>query len=314
MAQAVTVYRWDDPGAPQINSAKPSEIIDVLKKCLVDGYGSKLPLGWENIAEDSANQKVVFKNNVVAGGSGNEVQIHSYNATDNSETLLRVNPCQHWVDWDTYTKKGFQKYIQLKSSWTNWFLIGTAKAFYFISGHPTATIAQYDSHNEYGLFLDDFESFYQNETLQMIALSADSMNPEELTGTSYFGYNYAFNCAFSVYNDRDTVESVKLFNLDGTENSRKYLARPTQRNRAKDVPNNSECEHFAEVMIYSESFFNGAYRGKIPGILHALVPFHTGSSGAWPLITNINGHDHLAVRSNNNNVKLYINMESWDAN
>ncbi|MFM9577847.1 hypothetical protein, partial [Streptomyces turgidiscabies] len=92
-----------------------------------------------------------------------------------------------------------------------------------------------DSHNEYGLFLGDFESFYQNETLQMIALSADSMNPEELTGTSYFGYNYAFNCAFSVYNDRDTVESVKLFNLDGTENSRKYLARPTRRNRAKDV-------------------------------------------------------------------------------
>jgi len=312
MAQPVTVYRWDDVGAPQITSAKPSEIINVMKKCLVDGYGSKSSLGWESVAEDPVNQKIVFKNNVELGGSGNEVQIHSHNGTDNNETLLRVNVCQHWVDWDIYTKKGFQKYIQLKSSWTNWLLIGTAKAFYFISDDPTAPIAKYDSHSGYGLFLGDFSANYPNETLSMVALSGSKDNPTDQLGTSNFGYKFGFNHAFSLYSDADTPESVKLYSLDGTENFQSYFARPLERNRASTVPANSNCEHYTEILIYSETFFNGAHRGRVPGIIHALVPFHTTASGSSPLITKINGHDHLAVMSNNNNVKLYINMESWD--
>lgn len=311
MAQAVTVYRWDDPGAPQLTSAKPSEVIDILKKCLIDGYGSKQPLGWEVVAEDPTNQRVVFKNNIAEGASGNEVQIHSYNGTDNSQTLLRVNTCQHWVDWDIYNKKGYQKYIQLKTSWTNWFLIGTPKAFYFISADPTAPLAKYDSHYEYGLFLGDFDANYPNETVSMFAISADRSNPKDQTSTSNFGYNFSFNTGLSVYNDSDVTESVKLYDLDGSENTKDYFCRPIIRNRLKDVPNNDTCEHYGEILIYSDAFFNGSFRGKLPGIIHALVPFQTSASGSWPLISNINGQDHLAVRSNNNNIKLYINMESW---
>ena len=69
MAQAVTVYRWDDPGAPQIVDGRPSEFINVFKKCLVEGYGDKQPLGWQVQLEEAIN-KISFINDVTAGGSG----------------------------------------------------------------------------------------------------------------------------------------------------------------------------------------------------------------------------------------------------
>ena len=46
----VKVYRWDDEGAPQVESAAGS-IKTILKACLVTGYGEgnkrKDGLGWE---------------------------------------------------------------------------------------------------------------------------------------------------------------------------------------------------------------------------------------------------------------------------
>ena len=54
MASPVTIYRWDDVGAPQIVDGKPSEYMNMLKKCLVEGYGSKASLGW-TVVDDIAS-------------------------------------------------------------------------------------------------------------------------------------------------------------------------------------------------------------------------------------------------------------------
>lgn len=56
MAQALTVYRWDDLGAPQLTQTHGSAV-DVLKKCLIDGYGAKSAAGWvlEDISADNNN-------------------------------------------------------------------------------------------------------------------------------------------------------------------------------------------------------------------------------------------------------------------
>lgn len=42
---APTVYRWDDADAPVLSGSNGS-LINVLQKCLVDGYGSKAAAGW----------------------------------------------------------------------------------------------------------------------------------------------------------------------------------------------------------------------------------------------------------------------------
>lgn len=53
MALTPTVYRWDDPGAPDLNAIMPTSddkrrlfFHTVIRACLVDGYGSKPAAGW----------------------------------------------------------------------------------------------------------------------------------------------------------------------------------------------------------------------------------------------------------------------------
>ena len=59
---SVKVYRWDDEGAPQVESAAGS-IKTILKACLVTGYGEgnkrKDGLGWEMAFEKA--QEACFR-------------------------------------------------------------------------------------------------------------------------------------------------------------------------------------------------------------------------------------------------------------
>tara|TARA_B110000211_G_scaffold15953_1_gene16699 strand:+ start:30563 stop:31603 length:1041 start_codon:yes stop_codon:yes gene_type:complete len=59
MARTPTVFRWDDPGAPDLNAIMPTNndknklfIHTVLKACLVDGYGDKAAAGWSMPQEE----------------------------------------------------------------------------------------------------------------------------------------------------------------------------------------------------------------------------------------------------------------------
>lgn len=60
-------YRSDDASAPTLNGQAGS-LIDVLKACLVDGYGAKAGAGWTlEIAEVANNNKILLRNNSVSG-------------------------------------------------------------------------------------------------------------------------------------------------------------------------------------------------------------------------------------------------------
>lgn len=50
---APTVYYYDDPGAPVISSAQDG-FYQILRACLVDGYGSKPAAGWSVVYDDWA--------------------------------------------------------------------------------------------------------------------------------------------------------------------------------------------------------------------------------------------------------------------
>ena len=94
MGLPVTVYRYTDPGAPQVNNGTPSEWINVLKKVLVEGYGTKVGLGWTVEFENAAAFKIAFRNKVADGGSGGYVQFSSNGAvnTVNATLLVSVLP------------------------------------------------------------------------------------------------------------------------------------------------------------------------------------------------------------------------------
>lgn len=59
MSLPVTMYRWDDPGAPQLDLNNGS-MLQVLKKCLIDGYGTKQGAGWTLNEISADNNNMIF--------------------------------------------------------------------------------------------------------------------------------------------------------------------------------------------------------------------------------------------------------------
>lgn len=76
MARTPTVYRWDDPGAPDLNAIMPTTndkkrlwMHTVLKACLVDGYGGRAAAGWTMPHEEITSEgcRFVLKNTANSG-------------------------------------------------------------------------------------------------------------------------------------------------------------------------------------------------------------------------------------------------------
>lgn len=65
----VIKYSWSDAGAPQMSATVGvlGSLNNILKKCLVEGYGSKPGAGWTVAFEDIPTNKLVLRN---TGGSG----------------------------------------------------------------------------------------------------------------------------------------------------------------------------------------------------------------------------------------------------
>lgn len=61
-----TIYRSDDADAPILDGLKGS-LINVLKACLVDGYGDKSSAGWTLSLHAEADFKAIFQNDTITG-------------------------------------------------------------------------------------------------------------------------------------------------------------------------------------------------------------------------------------------------------
>lgn len=131
MPQAVTVYRWDDPGAPQIGSGDlwPG-ILNILKKCLVEGYGTKTAVGWTVEYEDVPGAKCVFRNDPVEG-SGGYVQFQKQN-----DSVIWLKCATLMLGIDEYVNPSYMYSFNLLSTTTTnfnncfWLLIATKYGFY----------------------------------------------------------------------------------------------------------------------------------------------------------------------------------------
>ncbi len=91
MARTPTVYRWDDPGAPDLNAIMPTTndkkrlwMHTVLKACLVDGYGGKAAAGWAMPHEEITSEgcRFVLKNAANSGSLLYEGGIFSGGSAD----------------------------------------------------------------------------------------------------------------------------------------------------------------------------------------------------------------------------------------
>lgn len=96
---APKIYRWDDTDAPIGNGARGS-LINVLKACLVDGYGSKQAAGWTMPFVNSAATQAAFRNSP-SSGTGFFLHVDGESATDQSQYLNKIQAYESMSDYQS---------------------------------------------------------------------------------------------------------------------------------------------------------------------------------------------------------------------
>jgi len=317
MTQAVTVYRWDDPGAPQLLNGKPSEFLNVFKKCLVEGYGEKLAAGW-SIVEESQPEETPFlalRNSELNGGSGGVAMFNSGNNDNGQVVYLRTG--MNYIDRATYTNGSgyyaFDTYSSGNRMTTNWILFATSTAFWFFA------FSDYQaSSNEIGtdfmpaLFAGDFISNYPNDAATFIAFAGDYND----SGT---GWTDTLLYTFSI----GKINTFKLYPIDGenvavdgslTSIFGRYFSAGGDANADVDVRMLAPI-YLCRGEIRTDgrtrnSDLNPFVRGRVPGLFCADKPGFLASP--QPVIKKLNSQDHYLIPSSNSDTNLvWINIEEW---
>lgn len=314
MTQPVTVYRWDDVGAPQVVNGTPSEYITILKKCLVEGYGSKTPLGWTVEQEESTPPFIAFKNNVAAGGSGGVVM---FSAVDNAvRTLVTGQSCLDFVDKDTAGRTGNNFALGSGSSsgnymLTRWLIIGTATGFYYFSWMPYRETYNYNAtHQSASFFCGDFNSFTPNDPARFISVGGASAS---------FNWNYNLNYAAV----SASGVSCRIYAADGDPSSSNFVLSSMFGNAmgsgSADVRANipAEITVLSEVIlvknkgVVNQNSAGSIARGVLPGMYCASEAGYR-DVGYQPHIKSIKAQQHYQLPDSNQGASAcWINMEQW---
>jgi len=83
------VYRFDDGNAP-VHVGTAGSLVNLLEKCLVTGYGDKLPAGWTKDYANVENTIAAFRNNP-ATGTGFFLSCYRYRRHYRHGTGIRVD-------------------------------------------------------------------------------------------------------------------------------------------------------------------------------------------------------------------------------
>lgn len=333
MPTPVTVYRWDDVGAPQLNTGKPSEIINVLKKCLVEGYGSKLPLDWSIVFEDNVTKKIVFQNKVAAGGSGGMVRFRSNAGTDGDYALMRFVAAKSFANINSPFQPGYeQAFLQQQPEQKGWVIIGTPKSFYFMIHRVpalTASGSKMSSGTNYGstIFVGDFESFIPNDAGRFISLNASSNSNTDANFTSSLDYSDAYSTP-----GNSGSPHLLVMRADGAAFSMKHtISKPLGAGGSSSQTRTFElvprilvpiCISIADVGFGSDlSDTNGGdvnnslvfpyFRGKLPGFFQG--DFSGYCNTDWPVVRAIGSRQMWLIKQAFiGGCTMWIDLESWE--
>lgn len=335
MSQQVTVYRWDDPGAPQIPNGKPSELINILTKCLVDGYGAKAPLGWTKTFDEPATQSVVFRNNPAAGGSGGYVKLYSNTAADANNTPMRLTYGQTVTDINTFFGQGNIQAIPLGSSGTRWVIIGTSIGFYLTIDQPELTLKMtgptYSNGKSVAAYIGDFYSSVPSDAGRFIAFS--SFWNANFSSATYEDCLYYLKIA----GDSTNRSPFKIYDADGGNSFTNYClnllfsANTGGTNASVFQIEPASVEILMPVFVWRtstdimstavdrlsvpvrDSTLSPTIRGVLPGYGYSLKVGY--QNIFWPFTKSINNQNHWLMRSETlggySGAGAFINMEQW---
>lgn len=151
-------YSSTDTGAPQMGGNAAGSLVNIIKTVLVDGYGDKLPLGWELMFIDPSTYTYVFRpktgsrmflklvddgSATLKNGSYCYMKANSYE--NMFSAFMGIHPCPP----EQEVNQGNSGYV-LKTGVNNttvqrWRIIGDDCGFYLIT-FPFSSQAAYENH------------------------------------------------------------------------------------------------------------------------------------------------------------------------
>lgn len=342
MTYPVTVYRWDDAGAPQITTdyCSANDLKAILQACLVTGYGSKAGLGWSKVFDDASG--VVWQNNIAGGGSGGMFRLRPKSgnwatAGQGISTGLGILPAKAFTSSTVSDKPGLEftcaGNIVTAGVQRGWVLIGTAIGFFFEfhSVDPSKVSTNIGTKIIHNTSLGRNDNFYIGDLNTMIAGDAYKFTGiyANLTATGQTSmptsYSLSGIATGGTMNNAPT-NGVLLYDTDGGTGSKIYGLCGAFNNLSTPYAENAaDLILLGPVLIYSESIQNTAvtsqtakhpsYRGIIPGVL---VSLYAGGNSAtyWPSVRAIDGVNHWLVGRwesgpANQGANMWINMVEW---
>lgn len=316
MGLPVTVYRWDDAGAPQLSaSPTPSEIIAVLKACLVTGYGAKAGLGWSVAFEDAGASKIAFRNSTTEG-SGGFVQFWSTTGGNTANTMLYVRAASAMSALDSFTNPSYRFVHHNSVAHSQWVVIGTSAGVYICPRFENAN-TNYLNSSQYDVmyFVGDIDSHYPNDVTRFTICAPNF-------ASDMSGVNYSHSVAFST-----NTPTGRMYGVDGnslallhTINVQALGIQVTNSNYTLESQGVNPALLPAMIVASSpsntvdvdglpilHSSKNPAYRGTVPGLY--AMPFCGYGNATWPTERVFGGVKYQLLRGYYN--YMWINIEEW---
>jgi hypothetical protein len=321
MGLPVTVYRWDDVGAPQIVNGTQSEFLDIFDKCLVDGYGAKLPLGWTT-AFTSATSRI-YRNATVDGGVGGCVKIERIGTNANYGSV-RVTGCANATSITALINKGFYFSMTTEASVNRWIIIGTKLGFFFFTGKD-GSIAEGRTAYTPSMYVGQFDPIYPNDIHCFIATTfynnADNTTGNWTTQMEYglFQLNYTIQKLYQTVSgtfsaNHKIVHPMSPSNVGGqiapTTVNNVFFKIPIMTQYDTQGADNATTNVDSSGVPYHRSSKMPALRGFLSGMLMRSVA--SDCEMLWPPINTIDGVKYYGIANGAyGGQQFFINMESW---
>jgi len=319
MPQTPTIYRWDDPGAPQAGNCTYSELVNILDKCLVTGYGSKLPLGW--IKELNEPLACSYKNL----GSGHSVVFSSTTGLDD-DTGVRVQSARNVIDADSLENTGWKQAFKVfKDKNIAWVIVGTDKAFYCFFCYA-GSYSMPGTDHQTGFFVGDLANAISGDSAKFVAICTLISENHSLESATYDS-SYGTNIMYLSNVGQDRFPGTKIHDVDGGSDFSLYVPHELPFLNKKPIPtkNTIPSNTLTKVYLFHKEYSSGldrdgspivestvtpAVRGSLPGLDSTLVGHP--ESMLWPATVNYNDSYLLLKSVGNAANRLVLNIEVWD--
>ena len=266
---APKVYRWDDVDAPVLDGQAGS-LVNLLDLCLVDGYGTKLPLGWTR--EFTGVNKRVFRNESVVGtggffrfaddessGYGDSCMVMLYESMTDIDTGVAPTP---------FTGSGYvhKAKVNNDTAASTWVLIGDDRAFYlFIASDAVAGVTATSYQYQQISFFGDYVSMVPDDVYAcgMTVYISRSAN----YGPALGSMNQVSN-KFTMRTSDGAVDSINQWLIQGAE-----LGGTIAGYYGLEHPWNGLT--FFSKPLLADGSVAGSFRGYMPGLSYPVhvTPF-----------------------------------------